>query len=265
MTTGRINQVATLRDVSRAGPCGRRTRASLRRIESNRSFGTCGDRGPEGPRHAPHPREQQHPTSQTRRPSRQEWIAGAASWSSEKAPSEAPDGHGTMSGRSVPPAEGGGREFNASNYQRGCSNYPRGLQLRGSREQLRWIACQPFDARARSQPTRAIRSPLTRPRAFRTNADGRTTPRECMAAREQVEASEGVDSSPLSMHTITSDMKPTSEGQEVRVRSTTNGIHEARPPPLDLSSSWPRMPLQRIMVGRSSLLNARLRGMRMSM
>ena len=81
-----------------------------------------------------------------------------------------------------------------------------------SRDRLRWIACQPFDARARSQPTRALQSPLTRPRAFGTNTDGRTTPRECMAAREQVEASEGVDSSPLGMHTITRDVKPTSEG-----------------------------------------------------
>jgi len=109
MTTGRINQVATLRDVSRAGPCGLRTRPSLGRIESNRSFGTFGDRGPGSPRHAPHPREQQRPAGQARRSSRLGWIAGAASWSSGRAPCEAPDGRGTMSGRSVPPSEGGGR------------------------------------------------------------------------------------------------------------------------------------------------------------
>jgi len=206
MTTGRINQVATLRDVSRAGPCGRRTRASFGRIESFRSFGTFGDRGPGSPRHAPHPREQQHPAGQARRSSRLGWIAGAASWSSGRAPCEAPDGRGTMSGRSVPPSEGGGgRVLNAGNYRRGCGN-SHSMLVVASGDRLRWIACQPFDARARSRPTRAIRSPLTRPRAFGTNAYRPTTPRECMATRGQVEASEGVDPSPLGMNTITRDM-----------------------------------------------------------
>ena len=205
MTTGRINQVATLRDVSRPGPCGRRTRASLGRIGSGRSFGTSGDRGPGSPRHAPHPREQQRPAGQARRSSRLGWIAGAASWSSGRAPCEAPDGRGTMSGRSVPPSEGGGRVLNAGNYRRGRGNSHSRLVV-ASGDRLRWIACRPFDARARSQPTRAIRSPLTRPRALGTSAYRRTTPRECMATRGQVEASEGVGPSPLGMNTITRDM-----------------------------------------------------------
>ena len=103
------------------------------------------------------------------------------------------------------PREGGGRVLNAGNYRRGCDNSRSRLVL-ASGDRLRWIACQPFDARARSQPTRAIRSPLTRPRAFGTNAYRPTTPRECMATRGQVEASEGVDPSPLGMNTITRDM-----------------------------------------------------------
>ena len=45
---------------------------------------------------------------------------------------------------------------------------------------LRRVACQLFDAQARSQPTRTTQSPLTRPHVCRPNTTERTTPPQAL-------------------------------------------------------------------------------------
>ena len=195
MTTGRINQVAFLRDAARrAAPDppgeGASADAGADVVQANRCLGrTLGEIAPRV-----HRMDciREHGASShaigTERAHRLPWNARTANGSSNNPTRGSSDGTGKHRAR----------ESRLTGIQHRNHRYvhptPGGVGMG-----MRRIACSPFGARARSQPAQTIRSPLTRPRVRKAQHHQTNHPPARLAACRQMETPGGAVPAPLGM------------------------------------------------------------------
>ena len=182
MTTGRINQVATLADAARARPVPARPRPSLSLslgLAEFRLEGTCAGR-------------------------RSRPASAACTASVSAARPLVPTGRvGTRERPRGPPkplaGRRGDRDIRGVRFRSIGSQRRNRVRHPGRGRGMRGIVSPPFGARARSRPTGTIRSPLTRPHVRTGRRIPTPHPPRAVAAREQMEALRSASPAPLGM------------------------------------------------------------------